>query len=178
MTRAVILEDIDSNAVAKLLGSPAVPGLPAHGSLTKGVINIEPGTIIKATAVDRFILTVAYPAMKADVGRAKDGFQDFADAEAVEKACWEFMEGGCKVGLWHEKGHEDCGVVKENSIYRGPDWEAAPGHIVKAGDWLVGTKLSAYAWEMYEKGLIGGSSPQGPCAREMNPSAELLGMLR
>lgn len=176
MTRAVILEDVDGEALAKLLGTP--PATPQIEKAELSVVEMQPGTIVKASAVDRFILTVAYPAMKADVGRAKDGFRDFADADAVEKACWEFMEKGCKVGLWHEKGHEDCGKVLENSIYRGPDWEAAPGHTVKSGDWIVGTRLSGYAWEMYEKGLIGGSSPQGPCERVLNPDPSLLAVLR
>jgi hypothetical protein len=177
MTRAVVLEDLDDNAVAKLLGSPVT------ASDSAPLTDARPGTILKASAKKRQLLLVAYPAMKADVGVAKDGFQDFATAETVEAWCHEFAKGGYKLGLWHEDGHEDCGRVLENYVYpsavpwvvKGPSGDEME---VCQGDWLIKVELAPYAWKMYEKGLIGGASPEGPCQRIMEPSPDLLASLR
>ncbi|MGD0123676.1 MAG: XkdF-like putative serine protease domain-containing protein [Candidatus Limnocylindrales bacterium] len=171
--RAVVIESPSDEVLAKLLESPAAspPTLPPHIEAS------QPGTVIKAQAADRFLLVVAYPAMKADVGVAKDGFRDFARADAVEKACWAFARHGLQLGLWHEKGHEDCGEVVENCIYRGPDF-TENGQSICKGDWLVGSILSPYAWEMFEKGLIGGASIEGPCRRNLTPLPEVLASLR
>ena len=139
------------------------------------------GFVVKSDDEKRFLLTVAYPAMKADVSVAQDGHRDFAPAEVVERAAWNFMLKGAKLGLWHEAGHEGCAETVESYVWRGPDWtiKAADGteQVIKAGDWLLGVICDPDTWAMYKAGLIGGVSPQGT-AKRRRPSAEALAQLR
>ena len=53
----------------------AAVGDHSSGRLLKGAVS---GSVLKASEEDRFLLVVAYPAMKADVGVAADGRRDFA----------------------------------------------------------------------------------------------------
>ena len=46
------------------------------------------GFDFKADDERQYTLQVAYPADSPDIAKARDGFQDFASAEAVEKAAW------------------------------------------------------------------------------------------
>jgi hypothetical protein len=177
VSRAVVLEDVDAETLSKLLGGTGNAPAPSHVEASR------PGTIVKAQAAKRQLLLVAYPAMKADVGRAADGFRDFAGPDAVEKACHEFAKGGYQLGLWHEKGHEDCGTVLENYVFPSPTSWVVKGPSgdemeICQGDWLVKVELKPYAWEMYEKGLIGGASPEGPCSRNLRPAPDVLAALR
>lgn len=139
------------------------------------------GTVIKADDEKRYLLTVAYPAMKADVSVAQDGFRDFAPAAVIEKAAWNFMLKGAKLGLWHEAGHEGCAQTVESYVYRGPDWtikaDNGSDQIIKAGDWLLGVICDEPTWAMYKSGAIGGVSPQGTAKRK-KPTAESLAELR
>lgn len=138
-------------------------------------------TVIKADDEKRFLLTVAYPAMKADTAVAQDGHRDFGSAEVIEKAAWNFMLKGAKLGLWHQDGHDHCAKTAESYIYRGPDWTitAADGteQVIKAGDWLLGVICEPGTWAMYKAGLIGGVSPQGSAKRRV-PTPESLAQLR
>ena len=139
------------------------------------------GVVVKSTEEQRYTLTVAYPANKPDVSVAQDGFRDFADAVAVEKAAWSYLRTSPNIGLWHENGTDGAGEVCESYIYRGPDWliKAADGseQLIKAGDWLMGIIWSEASWPLVKQGLIGGVSPQGRAKRRM-PDAAAVANLR
>lgn len=139
------------------------------------------GVIVKTDAARRYSLMMGYPAHKADAAVAADGHRDFAGAEAVEKAAWNFMRSGAAVGLHHLEGTDGAGETVESYIYRGPPWtiKAADGSevVIKAGDWLVGTIWSEPAWQEIEEGRVGGGSMQGT-ARRRKPSPEALAELR
>ena len=135
------------------------------------------GIVVKEGLEDRFLLTVAYPAWKADPSMAADGHRDFASDEVIEKAAWRFMLKGAKLGMWHQDGQDHCATVVESYIYRGPDWMQDDGQVVCKGDWLLGTILQPETWSLYKAGLIGGMSPQGAASRG-EPSAETLARLR
>jgi Putative phage serine protease XkdF len=139
------------------------------------------GVVIKADDAKRFLLTVAYPAYKFDVALAADGHIDVAPEDVVERACWGFMRKGARLGMWHEKGHEDAGEVVENYIHRGDPWhiKAADGtdQTIMPGDWLVGIVCSEYTWALYKSDAIGGVSPQGGASRQ-SPSEATLARVR
>lgn len=125
----------------------------------------------------RYTLGVAYPANKADVSRAVDGYRDFASAEALEAAAWDFLRKGGRIGLHHANGTDGAGEVVESYVYRGPDWLQPDGSVVKAGDWLVGVKWDKAAWAAIKAGRVRGLSPQGT-ARRRRPSPDALAGLR
>jgi hypothetical protein len=135
------------------------------------------GVVIKADDAKRFLLTVAYPAYKFDVAVAADGHMDVASEDVVERACWNFMRKGARLGLWHEAGHSDAGEVVENYIYRGEPWliKAADGtdQTIMPGDWLVGIVCSEYTWALHKSDAIGGVSPQGGARRRLPSEATL-----
>jgi hypothetical protein len=127
------------------------------------------GVVIKSDDTSKFTLMVAYPANSADVGVARDGFQDFASPDAVEKACWSYMEKSRRIGGFHQDGTEGLGTLVENSIHRGPDWHitAVDGteQVVKDGDWLWGVRWTEDAWNLIKSGEGRGASPQGGAVR-------------
>jgi putative serine protease XkdF len=135
------------------------------------------GVVVKADDERRYTLTVAYPADSADIGRARDGFQDFASKDAVENAAWSYMEKARNVGLMHAEGTDGAGTVVESYVYRGPDWplEAADGtgQVIKAGDWLIGIRWGEDAWNMIKSGEIGGVSMQGAAVRRTPSPADV-----
>lgn len=139
------------------------------------------GAVIKSNDEQRYVLMVAYPSMKADKGIAQDGFRDFGSAPVVEAACFNFMRKGCKLGMWHKQGYEDCGEVVENYIYRGPTWvtksDDGTEQVIEPNDWLVGMILTPEVFEMYKAGIIGGASPQGRAKRRI-PDSSTLAQLR
>jgi hypothetical protein len=139
------------------------------------------GMVVKSEEEQRYTLTVAYPANKADVAIAQDGFRDYASAHAVEKAAWSYLRKSPNVGLWHQTGTEGSGEVCESYIYRGPDWniQAADGttQVIKSGDWLMGIIWSETSWPLVKQGLIGGVSPQGR-AKRRTPDATSVANLR
>jgi len=138
------------------------------------------GRVVKSEDEKRYTLTVAYPVNKPDVGVARDGFRDFAGADAVEKAAWSYLHHSPQVGLWHEDGTEGAGDVVESYIYRGPDWSitASDGssQVVKAGDWLVGIRWGEETWPLVKEGRIGGVSMQGKATRRKPSPASLAGL--
>lgn len=137
--------------------------------------------VVKAEDERKYTLAVAYPADSPDVAKARDGFQDFADAETVEKAAWTYMRNsianGGEIGAFHADGTEGDGFLVESYIYRGPDWvvKAADGseQVIKAGDWLIGTIWSDAAWADIKKGESTGVSMQGRAAREAASPADV-----
>lgn len=127
------------------------------------------GVVVKSDDERKYTLMVAYPADSADVGVARDGFQDFASAGEVEKACWSYMEKSRQIGAFHKDGTEGLGTLVENYIYRGPDWllKAADDteQVIKAGDWLWGVRWSDEGWNLIKSGEGRGASPQGDANR-------------
>lgn len=159
-----------------------------------GKVTIEPGAakgtwdgetvagiVVKSDAAQRYTLTVAYPANRADEARAADGHRDFASPEAVEKAAWSFLANSPAIGLHHAEGTDGAGTVVESYVYRGPDWTVKAADdsewVVRAGDWMVGTLWTPPAWEQIEAREIGGQSMQGR-ARRATPSAAKIAALR
>lgn len=139
------------------------------------------GLVVKADDAKRFLLTVAYPVFKPDVSVAADGHIDVASDEVVERACWNFMRKGARLGIGHEPGHEDVGEVVENYIWRGEPWvlKAADNteQVIMPGDWLVGMVLRDEGWTLYKSGLLGGVSVQGGAQRR-TPSPATLDRVR
>ena len=138
------------------------------------------GMVIKSNDEQRYVLMVAYPAMKKDTAVAADGHIDFGQPDVIEKACFSFMRKGCRLGMWHQDGHNP-GEVVENYIYRGPTWitkgDDGTEQTIEPGDWLCGMILNPDAWAMYKAGKIGGASPQGRAKRQV-PNADTLSRLR
>lgn len=137
--------------------------------------------VVKTSEERRYTLGVAYPANKPDVGKAADGFRDFAGPDVLEEAAWEFMRKGGRIGLNHAEGTEGHGTVVESYIWRGDPWvvKAADGSgvTVMPGDWLVGVQWQPETWEAIKRGEWNGFSPQGS-ARRRTPSPEALAALR
>src|SRR5579872_1075510 len=135
------------------------------------------GIVVKSDDERRFTLMVAYPADSADVGVARDGFQDFASKAAVENACWSYMLKSRQVGAFHQDGTEGTGELVENYIYRGPDWNitAADGseQVIKAGDWLWGVRWSEDGWNLIKSGEARGASMQGGAKRRVPSPADV-----
>lgn len=128
------------------------------------------GLVMKEGAEDRYLLTVAYPAMRLEKNMAADGHRDFASERVVEIAAWRFMQKGAQLGMWHQEGFEQAAECVESYIYRNPvPWDIpmpdGSTQQVCKGDWCVGSILQPPTWALYKAGLIGGMSPQGRAAR-------------
>ena len=121
-------------------------------------------SLLKAEPEQRYTLCLAWPALKPDVAKAKDGRRDYARAETIERTAWAWMVKSRTVGLYHQDGTEGHGTVVESYIYRGPDWQVGDT-LIKAGDWLIGTIWDDSAWALVKAGLINGMSPQGRAKR-------------
>ena len=133
--------------------------------------------VLKSEPERRYTLGLAYGANLPDVGKAQDGYRDFAGPKALEDAAWSFLRKGASVGLHHQDGTEGHGTVVESYIWRGPDWPQPNGYVVKAGDWLVGTVWDEPTWDLIKSGELNGYSPQGS-AKRREPSPEALANLR
>ncbi len=185
------LTDLDFQSAANAAEIPLSTVLSniIHAFATDDELDDTPGTpppappqnvdmnIVKSSAEQQYTLGVAYAANLADSGRAKDGFQDFADAETLEKAAWNYLQKSGTVGLHHAEGTTGAGKVVESYIYRGPDWPQDNGYIVKSGDWLIGVLWNDEGWNLVKSGKINGFSPQGKAKRAM-PDPSKLGNLR
>ncbi len=160
--------------VKSIVGSLAHfnPAMAEGGDMTK--VGCE---VFKSSEERRYTLGVAYPANKPDVGKAADGFRDFASPEALEQAAWSFMRKGAAIGLDHVDGTDGAGTVVESYVYRGPDWPQDNGYVVKAGDWLLGVVWDEPSWGDIKAGRRTGYSPQGGATRR-TPSPEALAQLR
>ena len=163
--------------------SNMVRTLALHRGRTKSVAKADFAgcQVIKSDSERRYTLGLAYPANRADVGKAQDGFRDFVGHDALEEAACSFLRKGGKVGIQHEDGTEGHGEVTESYIYRGPDWhiKASDGseQVIKAGDWLLSAVWDEPTWQAIKAGELNGFSPQGK-ARRRQPSAEALAALR
>ena len=124
----------------------------------------EVGPLLKAEPEQRYTLMLAWPALKPDVAKAKDGRRDYARPDVIEKTAWAWMAKSRSVGLYHADGTEGHGTVVESYIYRGPDWQVGDT-LIKAGDWMIGTIWDERAWALVKAGLINGMSPQGTARR-------------
>ena len=142
----------------------AAPGIPVPDSARM---------VLKAATPQRYCLGIAYQAgPDPRIARGMDGGRDYLDAADLEAAAWEFISKGPRVGMFHLDGTETDGdgeataTVVESYIYRPEQpWDLGNGLIVRKGDWLLGAVLSPRAWEMYQRGLISGWSPQGVAKR-------------
>lgn len=115
----------------------------------------------------RYVLGIAYQAgPDPRIAKGADGGRDYFTAAELEKAAWSFLPGGAKVGLFHGPD-ETVGhfTVTESYIYRGPDWDAGDGIVVKSGDWLIGGICDDIAWQLVKSGKVTGFSPQGVARR-------------
>jgi hypothetical protein len=129
----------------------------------------------EAAEPQRYVLGIAYQAGRDPrIAKGQDGGRDFFSEAELEKAAWEFLANGPRVGAFHLDGTDGDGLatVVESYIYRGPDWDLGDGIVAKAGDWLLGAILSPEAWDMYQRGLVTGWSPQGVARRRrLSPAA-------
>ena len=111
--------------------------------------------LVKSNSERRFTLGVAYPALKADAGRAADGFRDFVSPEVLEKTAHEWLHKSADVNLFHSDNpaHQGHFTPAESYIYRGPDWPVdspvdGKSYWVKAGDWMLGGYWDEYGGQL------------------------------
>lgn len=171
-TIALRLAETAAELAAALPGSEhAVKALDLPGDADAGC------AVFKAVEESRYTLGLAYPALKPDVGKAMDGFRDFAGPEVVEKAAWGYARDHRQIGLMHADGTEGAGEVVESYIYRGPDWcmKGVDGTdvTVVAGDWLLGVQWSPDAWTAIKSGEVKGYSFHGKARRSLPTEGRL-----
>lgn len=149
------------------LHTEAAPGVPIPDTMRQ--------VLKEAAEPQRYVLGIAYQAGRDPrIAKGQDGGRDFFSEAELEKAAWEFLANGPRVGAFHLDGTDGDGLatVVESYIYRGPDWDLGDGIVAKAGDWLLGAILSPEAWDMYQRGLVTGWSPQGVARRRrLSPAA-------
>ncbi len=161
--------------------------VPAEGLLIMPVAKSTPDVpsdgvgcaVVKAVDELRYTLGIAYPANRPDVGKAADGYRDFAGADVLRDAAWNYMRKGARIGLHHADGTDGAGTVVESYIWPdgAPDWPHPNGYVVKAGDWCLGVVWEEPAWEMVKSGRVRGFSPQG-AAHRRRPAPEVVASLR
>jgi len=178
-----IVPDMFRDEIRKIVAEILAEQAPSAAECEEAAGNIleavtwEPGDdetgVLKGAEPQRYCLGIAYQAGPApSIARGQDGGRDFLDAADLEKSAWEFLAKGPRVGMFHLDGTETDGdgeataTVVESYIYR-PDqpWDLGNGIVVNKGDWLLGAVLSPRAWDLYQRGLITGWSPQGIARR-------------
>jgi hypothetical protein len=137
--------------------------------------------IIKTVPSRHYTLGPAYPAMVAP-GKGADGFNDFISEDALEKAAWSWMSKHRTIGLFHQDGLEGHADVVESYIYRGPDWHVTSPvdkqeYVIRPGTWMLGVTWDDTGWDLVERGLVNGWSPEGAAQRSV-PTAERMAQLR
>lgn len=140
------------------------------------------GALLKAEEERRFTLCIAYPCNRADKATAADSHIDFAQADSIERAAWDYMLKHRKIGMDHRDGTDNAGDLVESSIHRGPDWsiKTADGneYVVKEGDWVIGVVWPQNVWDdLIKTGRRRGVSMQGSAIRR-TPDPGVLAMLR
>jgi hypothetical protein len=138
--------------------------------------------VVKSGSERRFTLGVAYPAMKADMGRAADGHRDFVSAEALEKTAHEWLAKFRDVSIFHKEGTSGHFTPAESYLWPAPDWVTVSPvdgkeYRVCKGDWLLGGYWDDYGWSLVKTRLINGWSPEGGARRSV-PSPARLASLR
>jgi hypothetical protein len=123
---------------------------------------------------DRFVLGIAFKAgRQPNTKRGADRKRDFAEAEVIEKAAWQYLREGREIGIEHIDGTLGHAEVVESYIHRGPDWitKSVTGQevTVSEGDWLIGMILDPPAWELRKSGHLNGFSVQGRVKRRPAP---------
>lgn len=168
-------------AAAAAAAGVTVPQAAANIAATVAAVEaLTAPAVLKGSAGEpqRYVLGIAYQAgPDPRIAKGQDGGRDFLTPESLEQAAWEFIANGPRVGMFHLDGTETGGdgeataTVVESYIWRGPDWDLGSGVVAKSGDWLLGAVLSPAAWDMYQRGLITGWSPQGVAKRrKFNPA--------
>lgn len=189
-------DDSRNITLLMLQGAAQAAGMSAGGALQNMVATFSEGEtvrgqsqatlltcdLVKSSEERRYTLGVAYPAMKADMARAADGYRDFVGPEVLETTAWSWMRDHRDINLFHKNGTSGHGTVVESYIYRGPDWvvespvDGKP-YTVRKGDWLLGSVWDIYGWALIKSGAINGWSPEGT-ARRSRPTPERLAQLR
>jgi hypothetical protein len=137
--------------------------------------------VFKATQERRFTLGLAYPAMKADVARASDGFRDFVTPDVLAKTAHRWLHEYRDVNLFHQGGTSGHFTPAESYLWPegAPQWDVkGDGSVlIKENDWLLGGYWDEYGWSLVKAGLVNGWSPEGTAARR-EALAEHLALLR
>ena len=148
--------------------------------------SLDPDTVaccvLKSTEEQRYVLGLAYPALKKDVAVAQDGHIDFVGPEVLEATAWSWMNKSRKINLFHEDGTEGHAEVVESYVYRGPAWKTISPvdkqeYTIEEGDWLLGVVFDEQTWPLVKAGQLNGWSPQGG-AQRTKPTAGRLAQLR
>ena len=137
--------------------------------------------IVEKNVERQFTLGVAYPAMKADRGRAADGFRDFVSPEVLEKTAHQWLLKNRDVNLFHQENTLGHFTPAESYIWRGPDWSIdspvdGKPYVVKKGSWMLGGYWDDYGWTLVKAGLVNGWSPEGGARRSV-PTPERLALV-
>jgi len=117
-------------------------------------------TFLKADNEKRYTLGIVYEPDTVD----SQG--DYATAEDIEKAAWDFMRKALKLGYMHKDWSDDIGDIVES--YVAPADMRLGDSIVKKGTWLLGVVWSPEYWEKVKKGEITGFSMGGRARRIPN----------
>lgn len=133
--------------------------------------------VVKATSELRLTTGLAYPAFKADVSVARDGYRDFASKDVLRKCAHNYLRNP-GVSLYHRQGTDGHAEVVESYVWPdgAPDWSVGDV-VIKEGDWLVTCIWDEETWPLVKSGVIRGWSPEGG-ARRAVPDAERLALLR
>lgn len=92
-----------------------------------------------------------------------DSQDDYATAEDIEKAAWDFVRNGLRLGYMHKNQADDIGDIVESYVAPA-DMHVGEG-IVKRGTWLIGVVWSPEYWEKVKKGEVTGFSMGGRARR-------------
>ena len=133
--------------------------------------------VLKSAPELRLTTGLAYPAMKADVARARDGHRDFASKDVLRKCAHAYLRNP-GVSLHHAAGTDGHARVVESYVWPdgAPDWQVGDV-VIKEGDWLVTVVWDEETWPLVKAGVINGWSPEG-AARRAVPDASRLAQLR
>lgn len=181
------LQDAAEHAGTDIPGVIAnlVMSLGHYNPAMKGVEGVDTPyaacQLIKTTEERRFTLGVAYPAMRADIARAADGFRDFVSPEVLEKTAWDWLTKHREVNMFHQEHTVGHFTPTESYIWRAPTWEIpspvdGKKVVIKQGSWMLGGIWDEYGWTLVKAGLINGWSPEGG-ARRSTPTPERLALV-
>jgi hypothetical protein len=148
--------------------------------------NLDPDSVaccvVKSADERRYVLGLAYPAMRADKAVASDGHRDFVSPEVLEATAWSWMNKSREISLFHKAGTDGHAEVVESYIYHGPAWTTVSPvnkqeYTIEDGDWLLGVIFDEQTWPLVKAGQLNGWSPEGG-ARRTKASAGRLAQLR